>query len=190
MQLLIMEIQTTNLILRPFLLSDVNDLHVFCSDLSNVEYMDWGPNTLEETQKFLSETTASVEEKNPKNFNFAVTLKSTGSVIGSCSIWIRSEAHRHGGFGYILSKNVWRKGYGTELAEALLKFGFNKLKFHRISATCFPGNLGSKRLLEKVGLKQEGYLREELYVRGQWRDSLLFSILENEYVDNHKSLIK
>lgn len=177
-----MIIQTTNLILRPFLISDADELHVFCSDLSNVEYMDWGPNTMEETQKFLSEATASLEDKTPKDFNFAVTLKSSGAVIGSCRIWIRSEVHRHGGFGYILSKHVWRRGYGTELAEALLKFGFETLKFHRISATCFPGNLGSKRLLEKMGLKQEGYLREEIYVRGGWRDSLLFSILENEYV--------
>lgn len=182
-KLLRMKIQTTNLFLRPFLLSDIDDLHVFCSDLSNVEYMDWGPNTLEETQKFLLETTASLEGKSPKEFNFAVTLKSSGKVIGSCSIWIRSETHQHGGLGYILSKHVWRKGYGTELTMALLKFGFETLKFHRISATCFPHNLGSKRLLEKVGFKQEGCLREELYVRGNWRDSLLFSILENEYIE-------
>nr|BDT29881.1 GNAT family N-acetyltransferase [Bacteriovorax sp. HI3] len=184
-----MEIQTTNLILRPFQLSDADELHVFCSDLSNVEHMDWGPNTLEETQKFLLEATALQKDKNPKVFNFAITLKSSGCVIGSCSIWIRSEVHRHGGFGYILNKQFWRKGYGAELAEALLEFGFSTLKFHRISATCFPGNLGSKRLLEKVGLKQEGYLREELYVRGQWRDSLLFSILENEYFDSHRQNI-
>lgn len=179
-----MEIQTPNLILRPFLVSDVDDLHVFCSDLSNVEYMDWGPNTFEQTQKFLSEVTATLESScSPKAFNFAVTLKSSGTVVGSCSIWIRSEVHRHGGLGYILSKHVWRRGYGTELTKALLKFGFEILKFHRISATCFPHNEGSKCLLEKVGFKQEGYLREEIYIRGQWRDSLLFSILEDDYIE-------
>lgn len=179
-----MEIQTTNLILRPFLVSDADDLHVFCSDLSNVEHMDWGPNTLEQTQKFLSEVTASLEDNDPKAFNFAITLKSSGTVVGSCSIWIRSEIHRHGGLGYILSKHVWRRGYGSEVTKALLKFGFENLKFHRISATCFPLNLGSKNLLEKVGFKQEGYLREEIYIRGQWRDSLLFSILENDYIES------
>lgn len=177
-----MEIQTTNLKLRPFRLSDADDLHVFCSDLSNVEFMDWGPNTLEETKKFLSDVTASLESYSPpKVFNFAITLKSTGSVVGSCSIWIKSEVHRHGGLGYILNKQFWNKGYGTEIAKALTKFGFEVLKFHRISATCFPNNLASKRLLEKVGFKQEGYLREEIYIRGQWRDSLLFSILENDF---------
>lgn len=153
---------------------------MFCSDLSNVEHMDWGPNTREQTEKFLAETTTPLEDKTPQTFNFAVTLKSSGSVIGSSSVWIRSEVHRHGGLGYILSKHVWRRGYGTEVATALVKFGFETLKFHRISATCFPHNLGSKRILEKVGFKQEGYLREELYVRGQWRDSLLFSILESD----------
>ena len=178
-----MEIQTANLILRPFQMSDIDDLHVFCSDLSNVEYMDWGPNTREQTEKFLAETTAPLEGKNPTVFNFAVTLKSSGTVIGSSSVWIRSDIHKQGGLGYILNKQFWRKGYGTELAAALVKFGFETLKFHRISATCFPHNLGSKHLLEKVGFKQEGYLREELYVRGQWRDSLLFSILENDYID-------
>ena len=176
-----MEIHTTNLILRPFRLSDEDDLHVFCSDLSNVEYMDWGPNTLEQTQKFLLESTASLDGKTPNAFNFAVILKSSGTAIGSCSIWIRSEINKHGGLGYILNKQFWYKGYGTELASELIKFGFETLKFHRISATCFPLNVASKRLLEKVGFKEEGYLREEVFVRGKWRDSILFSILESEY---------
>lgn len=182
-----MEMHTKNLILRPFRLSDEDDLHLFCSDLSNVEYMDWGPNTLEQTKKFLSESVASLDDKAPNAFNFAVIQKSSGIAIGSCSIWVRCEKNQHGGLGYILNKQFWHKGYGTELTLELIKFGFETLKFHRISATCFPLNLASKRLLEKVGFKEEGYLRQEVFVRGKWRDSLLFSILESEYFTDSSS---
>ena len=177
-----MILQTEHIILRPFLESDVDALHVFCSDFENIEHMDWGPNTLEQTKLFISEVTATEECENRKEFSFAVTLRSSGQVIGSCSIWIRNAAHRHGGMGYVLNKRFWRNGYGTELSKALIKFGFETLRCHRISATCSPSNIGSKLLLEKVGFKLEGHLRDELYVRDSWRDSLLFSILEFDYV--------
>lgn len=176
-----MEIKTKNLTLRPFLITDIDDIHEYCSDLSNVQYMDWGPNSYEQSQKFLLEMTAiSHSNATQKNYNFAIALNSSGKVIGSCSLWIKSEAHRHGGLGYILNKQFWRKGFGTELTSALLKLGFEDLKLHKISATCFQDNQASKKLLEKVGFKQEGFLRDDIFIREEWHDSLLFSILEDD----------
>jgi len=176
-----MELKTTRLILRPFSLNDFEAMHEFASDLQNVEHMDWGPNTEEQSRSFLREVQDSHKNPDPGEYNFAVTVGATGQLIGSASIWIESKPNKRGGFGYILNKKFWRKGYGEETAQELLRFGFQDLRLHRVAATCAPSNAASKGLLEKIGMHLEGHLRQNIFHRDAWRDSLLFSILDSEW---------
>jgi RimJ/RimL family protein N-acetyltransferase len=83
--------------------------------------------------------------------------------------------------GYCFNKTYWGKGYATEAVRALLEFGFNRLTLHRISANCDPSNVASNRVLMKAGMKLEGRLRENLRVKGRWRDTMVYGILEREY---------
>jgi len=71
--------------------------------------------------------------------------------------------------------------YATEAARALLTFGFGQLRLHRIFATCDPANTASARVLEKIGMQREGLLREHEWVKGRWRDSFLYAILDHEW---------
>ena len=59
--------------------------------------------------------------------------------------------------------------------------GFGTLELHRIFATCDVRNVASARVLEKVGMRREGHLREDSCMRGQWRDSYVYGILEHEW---------
>jgi RimJ/RimL family protein N-acetyltransferase len=68
-------------------------------------------------------------------------------------------------------------GPNTEAARAVLEFGFADLGVRRIWATCRPENVGSCRVLEKIGMIREGHLREHVLIRGEWRDSLLYASL-------------
>ena len=72
-------------------------------------------------------------------------------------------------------------GYATEASEALLAFGFDKLELHRVIATCDVGNASSARVLEKIGMRREAQFREDAWIRGVWRDSYLYAILEEEW---------
>jgi len=74
-------------------------------------------------------------------------------------------------------RSRWGLGYATEAAAALLRYGFDQLGLHKISASCDPENIGSVRVLTKIGMRQEGHLRDQHRVRGQWRDRLLFAAL-------------
>lgn len=67
-----------------------------------------------------------------------------------------------------------------EGAKAIIKFGFRELNLHRIFATCDPDNFGSEKVLQKIGMIKEGCLRENKLQKGQWRDSMVYSILEQE----------
>ncbi len=75
----------------------------------------------------------------------------------------------------------WGRGIGIEAAGALIGFGFKELDLHRIIAKCDPMNVASWRVMEKNGMKREGRLRENVKIRGERRDSLLYSILRHEY---------
>ena len=86
-----------------------------------------------------------------------------------------------GEIGYCLRPDFWGRGCAAEAAGALLALGFEQLQLHRIQASCDPENAGSRRVLEKLGLQLEGRLRQNLQLRGQWRDSLQWSLLEHEW---------
>jgi [ribosomal protein S5]-alanine N-acetyltransferase len=97
-------------------------------------------------------------------------------LIGSIELRVVSCGHR-GEIGYVLARESWGHGYATEATYRLLAFGFNELGLHKISATCDPENRASVAVLTKCGMHQEGVLRDHAYVRGEWRDRLLLSVI-------------
>jgi RimJ/RimL family protein N-acetyltransferase len=88
----------------------------------------------------------------------------------------------NGMLGYCFARSAWGHGYATESGRTVLEFGFKSLRLHRIWACCDPDNAGSVRVLEKLGMRKEGHLRQDCQIRGEWRDNLLFAILEEEWV--------
>jgi len=69
----------------------------------------------------------------------------------------------------------------TEAVRALVGYGFGELKLHRIAADCDPRNIGSWRVMEKIGMRREGHLLENLLLAGEWVDSYVYAILAREW---------
>lgn len=173
-----MKIETDRLILRDFVQDDFEAVHEYASDPEVIRYMVFGPNTLEESHAFMARVIAYQQDDPRRNFEVAVTLKN-GALIGGCGI--RNVSKIEASMGYIFNKKYWGNGYATETAKALVKFGFSEMGVHRIHATCDPRNIASKRVLEKAGMTLEGKLRENILQHGEYRDSLMLSILEHEW---------
>lgn len=129
-----------------------------------------GPNSLTETQAFLAE--ATIERADGYVLD--------GSFIGSAAAWSTSASNKAGEMGYTPHPNCWGQGYATEVAELLLRVGFEQLELERVAATCDPENLASARVLEKAGLRYEGRLRGNVVARGRRRDSLMYAILRSD----------
>jgi len=62
----------------------------------------------------------------------------------------------------------------------MIRFGFDQLGLHRISAAIGPGNAASIAVVSKLGMRYEGRIRHHVHTNGAWRDSLLYSVLEDE----------
>jgi len=171
------KLKTARLTLRPLTTDDFEAVHEWASDPENARYMSWGPNTEEETRKFLSEAKPGKD--------FAVVLNETGKVIGSCGVYPDSDDDT-GVLGWILHKHYWKHGYGTELGGELIRYGFEDLKLRRIYAACVAVNYGSYRVMERNGMRREALHKKVFWARvdAEWVDKAEYAILAEEYHKN------
>lgn len=114
--------------------------------------------------------------------SFLLILKENNETIGRCGYHNWYSAHEKAELGYALSKNEYkRKGYMGEAVRAILEYGFNAMHLNRIEACVGPANRASLSLIRNNGFTQEGYLRQHFIRDGEIQDSLIFSLLKEEY---------
>jgi RimJ/RimL family protein N-acetyltransferase len=185
------KLSTPRLLLREFRSGDAPAVLAYAGDPEVVRYLQWGPNTLPQCEEFVI-TACSHAQQGPearKSYNLAVTLRS-GELIGAAALHVSSLEHKQAFIGYALNRSAWGRGYGTEAAREIVRFGFSRLGMHRIYATSHVENSASEAVLRKVGMSLEGTLREHRLVRGQWRSSRLYSILAGEAVDGPRGSVE
>jgi RimJ/RimL family protein N-acetyltransferase len=169
------------LTLREFRLDDEADIHEYGGDPEVSIYADWGPNTRAQTHDFLALRLRHQFDWPRSDVSLAVELLGESKVIGSASLWITDLSNRTAFFGYAFDRRYWNKGYATEASLALLRVAFEVLDWHRVCATCDTRNLASQRVMEKLGMRREAEFREDAFQKGEWRDTYLYAILENEW---------
>ena len=173
-----MNLETERLLLRDYLedLSDLESVLLFTTDSLVATHSSWGPLTEEETREWLGKTLSYVGEVPRTHYELAIVDRETGEVIGNASLLQRSAEVSEASIGYTLRRDQWGKGFATEVARALVSFGFDDLGLRKLVATTSPANLASQRVLEKAGFRKEAFLEKNVLQRGVWRDSVLFSI--------------
>jgi RimJ/RimL family protein N-acetyltransferase len=176
-----MQLETDRLILRDFKATDWKDVHEYAIDPDVVKFMEWGPNTVEQTQFFVDVAIEKQREKPRQTFEFAVVLKESAKLIGAAGLRVNAGNDRCADIGYCYNQKYWRKGYSTEACLRLMKMGFDELELHRIYATCDLENIGSAGVLKKCGMRQEAHFVQDKNIKGRWRDTLLFAILDEEW---------
>lgn len=174
-------LRSARLELREFTIEDWSAVHEYASRSEACRFQPWGPNSSEESRAFVEEAVAAAKQEPRTRYALAVVLAATGELIGTAELHVRSSRFRTGELAYIVNPDYWGQGYATEAARAVLKFGFGDLGLHRIFGTCDPRNTASARVLQKVGMTYEGRLRETILIRDGWRDSEVYSILEQEW---------
>lgn len=114
-------------------------------------------------------------------YSFLIFREEDHAMVGGLSFGhVRRGVSQAATLGYWMGEPYAGRGYMTRAVRAAIAYGFEKQGLHRIEAACLPTNEPSKRLLERVGFKQEGYARAYLNINGQWRDHLLFALLETD----------
>jgi [ribosomal protein S5]-alanine N-acetyltransferase len=176
-----MKLETERLILRDFVKDDWQRVLEYQSDPLYLRYYEWTERTPEAAQEFVSWFLDHQKQKPRIKFQLAVVLKSNNQLIGNCGIRMDKANALQADIGYELDPNHWNHGYATEAAHAIVDFGFSSFGLHRVWSWCVADNVGSAHVLEKLGMRLEGHLRENEYYRGRWWDTLMYAILVNEW---------
>jgi len=175
-------ITTDRLWLRDFHLSDWPAVHTYASDPEVTKHVEWGPNSELDSRRFVERAT-SLSYLDPRvDFDLAIVHKLEDRLIGAVSLHVDSLENREGWIGYCLHRDFWGQGFATEAAYNLLNYAFDRLAMRRVYATAAPDNSGSINILHKIGMQHEGTLKSHKLVRGQWRDTELYAVLDHEFV--------
>jgi RimJ/RimL family protein N-acetyltransferase len=174
---------TERLSLRPLQPSDAAAVHAYQSREDVCRYIPYGPRSLDEVTARLhrADVTRSTLDEAGQAMVLAVVRRSDDVLVGDVMLAWASGEHRTGEIGYVLNPSYEGNGYATEAAAAALRLGFDGLGLHRIIARIDARNEASARLLHRLGMRQEAYLRENEWFKGGWSDEIDFAILESEW---------
>ena len=173
--------RTARLTLRPGTLADLPTLYAYRSLPEVSRWMSRQPSDPAAFAAFMA-----------KHLDVQLTVERDGEVIGDAMIrvedaWGQDEVaersvRTQAELGWCLAPDAWGQGYATEVAAELLVIAFDGLGVRRIHADCFADNVGSRRVMEKLGLRREAHLvAESLHRDLGWVDSMSYALLADEW---------
>ena len=175
-------IETPRLLLRNLQDEDWPQVHAYARDLEVVRYADWGPNSEAETRAFIGQAIAARCREPRREYHLAAIFKDTGALVGNASLVPDPQDARAADLGCTLHRLAWGQGLGTEVATALVEFGFLHLELRRIGARCRPENIAAYRVMKKAGLRFEEYLQNDRTKRGRQVDSFLCGVSRADWL--------
>lgn len=173
------QIETERLVIRRFKEEDWKDLYEYLSDEEVVRYEPYQTFSVEEAQR-------EAKSRAESPHFFAVCLKENNNLIGN--VYFAKQEFKTWEIGYVFNRAYQGKGYATEAANAVIEYGFETRGARRIVAMCNPLNVASWRLLERLGMRREGHLRQNIYFKKDkqgnpiWSDTYEYAILKEEYI--------
>lgn len=173
-------LHTDRLRLRPFGDADGEDLYALQSNARVLRYWDSPPWTdRSRVAQFLAECRQMSESGT--GVRIAVTRRSDDGFIGWCTFNSWNPTFRSASLGYCFVEAAWGRGYAPESADALLTWAYANLNLNRVQAETDTRNLGSARVLEKLGFLREGTLRQDCIVNGDVSDSWVYGLLRSDW---------
>lgn len=174
-------LKTRRLIIREYTDEDWQAVYDYIKNPAYWKFQAGEPPT-EERVKALIQWAVREQKLSPRiNYYLAATEAQTGDLIGEAVLKVMPPGHGQAEIGFGVVPAQWKKGYGTEIARAMVDTAFDTFKLHRVSAQCAPENKASIRVMQKLGLAREGLLREHYRAGGKYWSSVICSVLAREY---------
>lgn len=164
-------LETKRLRLRPITTDDLDEFYILKSDPRIVESYDVKPKTYEQARDFLERLNEYIRKD--ESITWGIALKKENRLIGSICFWNFNPERSQAEIGYDLLVEHQRKGYMQEAMEAVIDYGFQMIKLHRIEAVPNPKNAPSVKLLERNGfIKGDSFTEPDL--NGHQLDRVLY----------------
>ena len=172
--------RTERLALRPFRHGDEADGLAYRRRADVCRYIPADPMTEATAPAFVADRMTALRiEADGERMVFAVELDDL--VIGDVLVRTGQLADRQAEVGWVFNPDFHGHGYATEAARELVRLSFDELGMHRVWAQLDPRNTASARLCERLGMRHEAHLRQDMWLKGEWTDSAIYAILESEW---------
>lgn len=172
-------LETERLRLRATTLDDADAVFDYASDPEVTEFMIFPRHeSIQDSIDFLNSNVMFFARK--ESIGFAIVLKETGELIGTCSYHHIAPEHHRVEIGYVLRRAYWDKGYMSEVVRELIRFAFEVIGMHRVEAYCNVLNERSARVMERCGMSHEGTFRDNELRRGRFRTTKAYGILRTK----------
>lgn len=173
-------LETERLLLQPLTAEYTDFIFRHFGDSAVTQYLlDEPPVTKYAQAEEIVQFYAGAVEK-PYN-RWIMVQKSDNQPIGTCGYHKWDKRNLHAEIGYDLSPKFWGQAYMTEALNAVISNGFEKMGLNRIEALVYVENNRSIRLLQKLGFKQEGVLRDYFCLDAKFYDHCIFSLIRREW---------
>lgn len=172
-------LRTPRLAIRPLAPADVPALFAIFSDAEVTRY--WSSpamQSIDEAEALLAAIHECFRERTL--FQWGLARLEDDLVIGTCTLGALQWKHRRGELGFALGRGFWRQGYVREALPAVVRFAFLNLDLCRLEADVDPRNMASLHVIEALGFRREGYLRERYHVNGEVQDAAFYGLLRDE----------
>lgn len=174
-----MLLETERLVLRRFRAADAPMLAAYRSDPDVARYQSWeAPFPLGDAIAFVTEV-GHLDPEREGWFQYAIEGKDSGVLVGDVGV-NRGDGGRQAEIGFTLAPAFQGRGYATEAVRRVVRFLLLEEGLHRVHATLDARNVRSARLLERLGFRREGLLRQCSWWKGEWTDELLYAVLASE----------
>ena len=174
-------LETNRLVLRPLLVKDAISLRELANSPKIADTCVWLPHPC---SKGLAQSWirgAAERYAAGTGAEFGIQLKNGGELFGVVGFDDRSVNNASAELGFLLEPRWWGKGYATEAANLVVWYGFKYLKLNRIYAHYRVSNPASGCVLAKLGMKQEGLMRQCVRKDKRFEDMVLMALLREEW---------
>lgn len=179
-------LETARLIVRDHIASDLEDLGTLIGNKVNMTYiMDIYAKDLAAVEKNLKTAMDAIVDPLRDKYFFAIVEKTSGNYVGEIGFTLLDEGLAE--LGYFIKQPYWKRGIVTEAGEAVLEYAFCNLGLHKMITGCVKENVGSERVMIKLGFSKEGELKEHQMVQGEWKDRVIYGYLKNDYLKQYRS---
>ncbi|MGH3795049.1 MAG: GNAT family N-acetyltransferase [Pseudonocardiaceae bacterium] len=166
-------------LLREFCPSDLDRVMNVVGDDRVTDSLSFDSRTRDQASTMIQETLSRAKQE-PRTEYYLAVAAADNELVGFARLGLNGVQAAK--LGYAIAADYWRRGYASDATRTLVNFGFRSLKLHRISAAIGPENTTSIAIARRLGMTYEGRLRDHVYTNGKWRDSILYSILADEWV--------
>ena len=170
-------LETERLILRPLSLADAPAVKELAGEREIADTTLNIPHPYEDgvAERWIS--THQERYEKDRGLSLAIVLRETHALIGAIGM-NTNAAHENAEIGYWVGKPYWNRGYCTEAARAIVAYGFDALKLHRIYAHHLSRNPASGRVMQKIGMRHEGTLRQHIKKWGVFEDVEVYGLVK------------